>query len=148
MKKFHLPAAIVAFAFALGVLASIEASDAFIVNGGFETGDTLGWTTLGGELQAVAAPHTGNWAGKLASDGVSASIETHQRIYLSGYRTYELSGWVLQDAPSITTSLLRLVWFNVDDQLVGVNQSPALADPDSAYRHAVFVNRQPTRIAR
>ena len=103
------------------------------MNGGFETGDTQSWTAIDADLQAVAVPHSGNWAGRLASNGLNAAIEAHQRLFLSGNRTYELSGWVLQDDPSITTSL-RIVWFDVNDQLAGISQSTPLSTPDSVYR--------------
>jgi len=133
LNRFCPPALLVVLVLALSTLAPGGASDEFLANGGLETGDPQGWTSIDADLQAVAVPHSGNWAGRLASNGLNAAIETHQRLYLSGNRTYELSGWVLQDDPSITTSL-RIVWFDANDQLAGISQSIPLATPDSAYR--------------
>ena len=62
-----------------------------VVNGGFETGDTSGWTVYSGTAASTAAKHSGNYGLLAKCEGWNAAA--YQDISVTSGKTYELSFW-------------------------------------------------------
>ncbi len=97
MPRARLPiiAAVVGFIFV--VLLSGASGEEMLVNGGFETGDTQGWSVAGNELQISTVAHSGGYAGQLTSDGLEQNMAIYQSVLVQPTRKYRLVGWILQN---------------------------------------------------
>ena len=133
MPRVCLPAVAAIVALIFVVLISGASGEELLVNGGFETGDTQGWSVAGNELQISTVAHSGGYAGKLTSDGLEQAT-IFQSILVQSSRTYELSGWVLLNDPAVGHVVLRIAWFDAADGLLPGRDSPLLTGNDPTYR--------------
>ncbi len=108
--------------------------DELLVNGGFEAG-TTGWDAPYGELTTVSSPvHGGSASGRLAHDSPVTQL-VHQSVDVGPGQTYEFSGWVLLDDPSIDKVFLRIRWYDDGGSpLPFDDDSPWLTGSNSSYR--------------
>jgi hypothetical protein len=126
VTKFALPALALVALLATSVLIAGADQPNLLTNGGFESGDTTGWTTINGELSAVNGPRTGVYAGQLVSDGMATVAETGQFIPVQGSATYELSGWLLLMDPNLDNVALQVLWFDGASHYLASQRSPRL----------------------
>jgi cytidylate kinase len=134
MPRICLPIVAAAGALIFVVLISGASGEELLVNGGFETGDTQGWSVAGNELQISTVAHSGGYAGQLTSDGLEQNVKIYQSVLVQASRKYQFSGWILQNDPAVTQVMLQINWFDADDNLVLISQSRQLTDTDAAYR--------------
>jgi Carbohydrate binding domain len=134
LPRARLPIAAAVVALIFVVLISGASGEELLVNGGFETGDTQGWSVAGNELQISTVAHSGGYAGQLTSDGLEQNMTIHQSVLVQPARKYQLVGWILQNDPAVTQVMLEINWFDRDDNLVLISQSQQLTGTDAAYR--------------
>jgi hypothetical protein len=133
VPRVCLPAVAAIIALVFVVLISGASGEELLVNGGFETGDTQGWSVAGNELQISAVAHSGGFAGKLTSDGLEQNVTIFQSVLVQASRTYELSGWVILNNPAVTAVAVGFDWFDASDTQ---SKGPRLqvSDQDSEYQ--------------
>ena len=82
-----------------------------LVNPGFETGTTTGWTARGGNVRISAgssspSPHTGTYRGQAVSRSATwMGIQQNVLGKMVIGQTYQVSGWVRTASPSTTVNL-------------------------------------------
>ena len=101
-----------------------------LVNGGFETGDTTGWTLLGGTASASSTyAHSGTYSLLIDSTGAGAwsSPQASQLFPAAPGLEYNFNGWMLQSANDPITDasfgLLKIVFKDIN----GADLVPASA---------------------
>lgn len=107
LQMFATASTATLIALTLGLASTGQAADNLIVNGGFETGDTTGWTytaaASGGEIRfssdARVTPHTGSQAVGFGATG-SYDDTISQILTTTGGKTYNVDFWLKQTASS------------------------------------------------
>lgn len=126
MFKFCL----LAFAFLAISFASVNASAGqpqLLTNPGFEPdGDTTGWSSVGGDLSRISSSNTGLWGVQLVSDGEEHFAKMSQDVSVEPFATYQLSGWVLINDPTVDEVFLHIQWLSAGGGNAGIVKSPPL----------------------
>ena len=107
------------------LLASRQTAGAaeLLVNGGFESG-TSGWAWSDGTLTAVAGPvHGGSAAARFSADAQPSVQTVYQVRDLAPGQTYQLSGWIVVNDPSIHEVRLIIDWLDSGGSLAGFEYS-------------------------
>lgn len=120
----YLAPSLLALALAVAALLGRQSAGAYdlLLNGGFEDG-AAGWDSTG-VLEPVGAPvHSGAAAGRFAAGFPPQSHEVYQLVDVSPGQTYQLSGWIVLDDPSVDQVYLRINWFDTNGGFVRKDDS-------------------------
>jgi hypothetical protein len=118
-----------------------------VVNGGFETGDTTGWTPnlIGPNSTATASTdssHTGTYSAKLVTNwqgGTGVKSEINQTVTgLTGSTAYVFEVWVKGQMGTGGVAWAEIKWFNAGGGQVGGTGLISLA---SGLSNTTFVKK-------
>lgn len=84
-------------------ITAIHASNELIVNGGFESGTSFGWTVVG-DVFVIYYAHSGYFSARLASKSATGQISQSFKIPVN--KTAQLSFWYFGDFGAIETGTL------------------------------------------
>jgi hypothetical protein len=99
------------------------ASGNLLTNPGFETGDTTGWSSVGGDLSRVPVSNTGEMGAQLTSDGQDTVAKMWQDVPVEAFAKYQLSGWSNLNDPSVDHVNLQIQWLDQAGGLIGTENS-------------------------
>ena len=99
-----------------------------LTNPSFETGDTTGWSSVGGDLSGISSSNTGLWGAQLISDGQDTVAKMWQDVSVQPFATYQLSGWANLNDPNLGQVAFQIQWLDATASLIGTDNSPFLVN--------------------
>lgn len=126
MFKFCVPATALLLAISLAFVDTSAGQTQLLINPGFETGDTTGWSSVGGDLSRAPVSNTGDWGAQLVSDGQDVRATMSQQVTVEPFGTYQLSGWALLNDPNLSQVNFQVLWLDAGGDLLGQADSPWL----------------------
>jgi outer membrane biosynthesis protein TonB len=124
--KYSLPAVALLLATSFASNTASAGPTQLLINPGFETGDTTGWSSVGGDLSIAPVSNKGDWGAQLVSDGQEHFAKMSQDVPVEPFATYQLSGWVLINDPTVDEVFLHIQWLSAGGGNAGIVKSPPL----------------------
>lgn len=126
MFRFYLLAITFLLAISFASHAASAGPTQLLTNPGFETGDTSGWSSVGGDLSIAPVSNTELWGAQLTSDGQEQFAKMSQDVPIESSATYQLSGWVLINDPAVDEVFFHIQWLSAGGGNEGLVKSPPL----------------------